>query len=163
MRKLITLLLCCSILLCGCSVARHSNTIKNASLDKYKYFYVMGTTPISSSSGAVYGSNGVVFGSSKNKSVNPEDVISGYLMKLGMVRLPSVQDNLAGKTLLVAYGESGRHSEFLGHSLEITLQFLDGASNEVVATSTAAGMGETETDDIRKALLRALNNVFGKK
>ena len=118
---------------------------------------------MSSSSGAVYGSNGVVIGSSKNNTVNPADVISGYLMKQGMVRLPSVQEKLSDKTLVVAYGESGRHSEFLGYSLEVTLQFLDGVTNEIVASSTAAGKGHTESDDIRKAILSALDNVFGEK
>ncbi len=80
MKKIIALLFISSILLCGCSVARHSNTTKNASLDKYKYFYVMGTTPVNSSTGVVYGSNGYVYGGSSSRTTNPADVISGYLI-----------------------------------------------------------------------------------
>lgn len=163
MKKIISLLFISSLLLYGCSVARHSNATKNASLDKYKYFSVIGTMPVNSSTGIIYGSNGYVYGSSSSRSTNPADIISGYLMKMGLVRLQSVSDNTADKTLIVSYGENGKHAEWIGTSKEITLQFLDGATNEIVATSTAAGMGYTESDDVRKAVLRALKNVFEPK
>ena len=74
MKRIIAYLFISAILLCGCSVARHSSTTKNSSLDKYKYFYVMGTMPVNSSTGVVYGSNGYVYGGSSSRSTNPADV-----------------------------------------------------------------------------------------
>ena len=159
MKKLLSIILGIA-LICGCSVSRHSTSQKFSSLDKYQYFIVMETSQLTSSSGAVFGTNGVVYCGSSTKSVNPSDIISGYLMKRGMVRLPAIDDNKADKTLIIAYGESGRHAEFMGHSVEITLQLLDGVTKDVVATSTAAGIGETQADDIRKAINRALKNIF---
>ena len=144
----------------GCSVSRHSTYQKMSSLDKYQYFFIPLSGTVTGGSGTVIGINGGVYGSSSKSSVNPSDIISGYLMKRGMVRLPEMKDSLADKTLIINYGESGRHSEFMGFSTEITLQFLDGLTNEIVATSTAAGMGSAVTDDIRKAVLLALDNVF---
>ena len=84
-------------------------------------------------------------------------------MKLGLIRLQSVSEKIADKTLVISYGENGKHAEWIGTSKEITLQFLDGATNEIIATSTAAGMGYTESDDVRKAVLRALKNVCEEK
>ena len=49
-----------------------------------------------------------------------------------------------------------------GYTIEITLQFLSAQSHEVVCTSTAEGMGETEADDIRIAINRALDELFNK-
>ena len=48
----------------------------------------------------------------------------------------------------------------LGYTIEITLQFLSADTHEVVCTSTAEGMGETEADDIRIAIQKALTEVF---
>ena len=51
----------------------------------------------------------------------------------------------------------------LGYTIKITLQFLTAKTHEVVCTSTAEGQGSTETDDIRIAINRALDEVFPSK
>ena len=158
MKKLLFFIL--SFAICGCSVSQYASVNKVKPLDNYKYFYVYGTTEITSSSGYVSGGQSLVLGASSSTSVNPTDVISGYLMKKGFVRVPEVNSENADRTLVVSYGESGRHPMFLGYATEVTLQFLDASNNEIVATSTAAGIGETEADDIRKALLNGLDNLF---
>ena len=41
-----------------------------------------------------------------------------------------------------------------------TIQFISAAANELVSSCTAEGQGETEADDIRQAIRRALNGLF---
>lgn len=113
-----------------------------------------------SSTGGVYGSDGYVYGSSTTKSVNPTDIISGFLMKRGYRQLNGLVDDKLDKTIIIYYGESGRHPQFLGYSTEVTIQVADAKTNELVATSTASGMGSTEADDIKKAVFKALDYIF---
>ena len=136
---------------------------KNSGLSEYKYVYITPTTGLTSGSGGVYGGNYGVYGSSVNKSVNPSDIIAGYMMRKGYVQVPEIKPEFASQTLIINYGETGRRSVFWGYTIEITLQFLSAQSHEVVCTSTAEGMGETEADDIRIALNRALDEVFPSK
>ena len=63
--------------------------------------------------------------------------------------------------MVISYGESGRRKMGFGYAIEVTIQFIDASTNELILTSTAAGIGETEADDIRKATLNCLNNIFG--
>ena len=44
--------------------------------------------------------------------------------------------------------------------IEVTLQILSADTHEVLCTGTAEGQGETEADDIRIAITRALAMVF---
>ena len=128
----------------GCSVSRFASVNKNSSFDGYKYVYVVGTNDLSSSAGYASGSQNWLYGASTSKSVNPSDVIAGYLMKKGFARLPQLSEELASKTLIVSYGESGRHPMALGYATEVTVQFIDTSTNEIVATSTAAGIGKAQ-------------------
>ena len=103
----------------------------------------------------------MVFGGSSSKSVNPTDIINGYMMKKGFRRLMDMEQSIPPKTIIISYGESGRHSMGLGYAIEVTIQLIDATTNEIILTSTAAGIGETEADDIRKATLNCLKNIFG--
>ena len=83
-------------------------------------------------------------------------------MKKGFRR--TMDDIMPEKTFIVAYGESGRHSMGLtSYAIEITLQFIDASTDKVIITSTAAGIGSTDADDIRIATLNCLKNIFGEK
>ena len=77
--------------------------------------------------------------------------------------MTELKPELADKTVIVNYGESGRRSLNLGYTIEVTIQFVSYKSNELICTCTAEGQGETEADDIRKAINRALTALFGKK
>ena len=79
-------------------------------------------------------------------------------MKKGFIRTPKLDKEHAQKTLLVSYGESGHH---WGDITEVTIQFIDASTHELVATTTAAdGWLKTEPDKIRKAILKSLKNLF---
>ena len=155
---------CGAVLLNGCvATLLPVSVTKNSGLSEYKYVYITPTTGLTSGSGGVYGGNYGVYGSSVNKSVNPSDIIAGYMMRKGYVQVPEIKPEFASQTLIINYGETGRRSVFWGYTIEITLQFLSAQSHEVVCTSTAEGMGETEADDIRIAINRALDEVFPSK
>ena len=157
------LLVFSSILFVGCSSLKAPIIQQNESITPYKYFYIMPSSELTSSSGGVYGTGYGVYGASYTKSINPSDVISGTLLKHGFVRLPELDQSLLDKTLIVNYGESGRRSKLLGYTIEVTIQFLSAKTKTVVCVCTAEGRGSTEADDIRIAINRALEPLFNHK
>lgn len=130
------------------------------SISNYKYFYITPTNSLTSSTGSTI--NGMYISSSK--SVNPSDVITGILIKQGLIRLPELKPELNDKTLLINYGESGRRSTGLGgYAIEVTIQLLSAKTTELACNCTAEGQGSTEADDIRIAINRCLNEIIPKK
>lgn len=106
-----------------------------------------------------------MYGSSVSKSVNPSDIIAGYLIRKGYIQITQIKPEQASQTLIINYGETGRRNIWgglLGYTIEITFQFISAQTHEVVCTSTAEGVGSTEADDIRIAINRALEEVFNK-
>jgi len=118
---------------------------------------------LTSSTGGTYGGQYGIYGSSTTKSVNPSDVIAGILIKEGYVILPKLKSELSNETLIVNYGESGRRNRGLGYTIEVTIQFISAKTNEMICSCTAEGQGETEADDIRQAIKRALSSLFPQK
>lgn len=144
----------------SCVTLQPVRVTRNTSLDGYTYFYITPTETKTASSQSVYYGNGV-YSSSESKSTNPADVISGYLIKRGLIRLPNVKDDLADKTMIINYGETGRRSTGLGgYTIEITLQILSAKTSEVICVVTGEGQGETEADDIRIAINRCLEELY---
>lgn len=144
----------------SCVTLQPVRVTRNTSLDNYTYFYITPTETKTGSTGGVYYG---VYGSSLSKSTNPADIISGYLFKRGMVRLPEVRSDLADKTMIINYGETGRRSTGLGYTIEITLQILSAKTSEVICVVTGEGQGETEADDIRIAINRCLEEMYRQK
>lgn len=142
--------------LAGCVTLKEPSVIQNGNLQDYQYIFLNSTSPLTSSSGTTI--NGYYY--SSTKTVNPSDVIVGYFAKRGFIVLPKLQDDLLDKTLIVNYGESGRRNVFWGYTTEVTIQFIEVASKKLVATSTAEGCGDTEADDIKEAITRALDALF---
>ena len=103
-----------------------------------------------------------IYGSSTTKSVNPSDVIAGVLIKEGLIILPELKSELSNETLIVNYGESGRRNRGLGYTIEVTIQFISAETKQMICSCTAEGQGETEADDIRQAIRRALDGLFSK-
>lgn len=147
-------------LLISCGSLKAPIIKQNEPISSYRYFYIMPTPELTSSSGGVYGSHYGVYGRSLTKTIIPSDIISGTLLKQGFVRLPEIDPNLADKTLIVNYGESGRRNLNFGYSIEVTIQFLSALTHSVVCVCTAEGQGSTESDDIRIAINRALEPLF---
>ena len=135
---------------------RPATSVKNASLDSYRYIYVSQTNSLTSSSG--YTINGDLLSSSK--TVNPADLITGIFIKEGLIRLPELKPELAEETLLINYGESGKRNTGLGgYTLEVTIQLISAKTSSLVCSCTAEGQGSTEADDIRQAITRCLNEL----
>ncbi len=155
------LLVACSLLFMGaCSPLRVPVIVKHTSVEAFRYAYVSPTKELSSSAGITSGGQFGIYGSSVTKSVNPSDVIAGMLIQKGYILLPELKPELAKETLIVTYGESGRRNRGLGYTIEVTIQFISAATNELVCSCTAEGQGETEADDIRQAIRRALDGLF---
>lgn len=153
----------CSILILGsCVPLRLPVIVKNAPIETFKYAYISPTKELTSSSGGTYGGQYGIYGSSTTKSVNPSDVISGVLIKEGFIILPELKSELSNETLIVNYGESGRRNRGLGYTIEVTIQFISAKTKQMICSCTAEGQGETEADDIRQAIRRALDGLFHK-
>ena len=64
--------------------------------------------------------------------------------------------------MLFRSGESGRRNRGLGYTIEVTIQFISAKTKQMICSCTAEGQGETEADDIRQAIRRALDGLFPK-
>lgn len=153
-------LLIISLLICGCASLRPVTTIKNGSINSYKYIYITPTNSLTSSSGTTI--SGQYYSSSK--TVNPSDVITGILTKEGLIRLPELKPELTNETLIINYGESGKRNTGLGgYTIEVTIQFISAKTSSLVCSCTAEGQGSTEADDIRQAITRCLASLLPKE
>jgi hypothetical protein len=152
-----------SFLSAGCAPLQQVSIMRVDKIENYKYIYITPTNRINSSSGAVYGNQYGVYGGSSSKSINPSEVISGVLLKEGFMQLPELKPELINETLIINYGESGRRPRGFGYTIEVTIQFLSAKNNTKVCSCTAEGQGETEVDDIRRAINRCLSGLLGKE
>ena len=109
--KQVLSILVCALAVCGCATSRYSSVNKVAPIQDYKYIYVLGTNELVSidTSVGIADEFGNASASTYINAFNPSDVIVGYLMKKGFIRAPKLDKELAHKTLLVSYGESGHY------------------------------------------------------
>ena len=147
---------------CGCASMR-SPIVKtfDDTVYNYRYFYITPTGDYTSSTG-VYGNQYGVYGGT-TKTINPASVISGILFKNGFIQVNEVNPDNARETMIISFGETGRRNVNLGYSIEVTIQFVSAYTQSPIFTCTAEGQGETEADDIRKAIQRALKPLFPAK
>jgi hypothetical protein len=97
---------------------------------------------------------------SKSRFVNPSELITGYLMKLGYSALPSIVPDLAEHTIVVTYGNTGTSSVLVAKS-GVIIQVRDAKTHQLIATSEAEGTSlEDETYAVKRAIYRALDNIF---
>lgn len=156
-RVLITLFI--AYVLTGCASMRPP-VIKtyDDSIHNYHYFYITPTGDYTSSSG-VYGNQYGVYGGT-TKSINPATLISGILFKNGFIQVNEVNPDNAKETMIVNFGETGRRCVNFGYSIEVTIQFISAYTQQPICSCTAEGQGDTEADDVRKAIQRALKPLF---
>lgn len=155
MKKILVLVLV-SISLTSCVMALKVPTaVTNGNPYNYTYVYVIPTAAVTSSSGVYNGYGGVT------KTINPSEVISGYLMHEGYTPIPSVTDDLADKTLIVSYGYTGRRPlGWFAYASCIIIQMRDAKTHQIVASCESEGCGSDETDDILQAIHTGLNTIF---
>lgn len=48
----------------------------------------------------------------------------------------------------------------MGYTTEVIIQFIAAQTNKIVCVTTAEGIGDTEADDIKEAITRALDAIF---
>lgn len=159
MKQLLTILVC-ALAVCGCATSRYSSVNKFAPIEDYKYIYVLGTNELVSIDTSVGTADefGNATASTYINAFNPSDVIVGYLMKKGFIRAPNLDKELAHKTLLVSYGESGHYR---GGIAEVTIQFIDASTHELITSTTAASGGiKSDSDKLRDAILKSLKILF---
>lgn len=143
-------LFCLTTFFCSCKSLKPATNIVHQPIQNYKYYYIYPTNSLTSSNGDLI---------SVTKSVNPSDVINGMLSKDGFIRIPELKPELMSQTMIVNYGESGRRKTGLGgYTMEVTVQFINAKTNELLSSCTAEGQGATEADDIREAITRCLNS-----
>lgn len=146
--------------LAGCYVQQSVTTHVDNSFRQYKYVYIIPTSAVTSNESMlmpVFG--GGVVGGSTSKSVNPSDVIAGYLMQKGYIMLPNLLPEFADKTLIVSYGELDRYESLSGNVFNVIVQFSNAQGN-VIASSVADEAGYTEAMAVRNAVYRALEAIF---
>lgn len=162
MKKRLIIIVLLSIVMSGCVTLQPVTITRNDKDDfsNYKYFYVNPAGTKTGSSGMVVGNKYGVYGGSETKSTDPCDVITGFLIRKGFVRVVSIDDSNKDKTFVINYGEVGRRMGFFCDNIEIVLQFSSASTNEVICTVAGEGDGETEADVIRKAIERCLNTAF---
>lgn len=131
-----------------------------SSIDGYRYVFITPTAELTSSTGVAYAVGNGLYGNT-SKTINPSDVISGIFLKNGFIRLPELKPDLLDQTIVVNYGESGRRNKGLGYTIEVTIQIISAKTSEPICICTAEGQGETEADDVRIAINRALSPLFG--
>ena len=131
-------------------------------MSKYKFVYIIPTSPITSNSGTygyisgrAYGMYGGVH-SGATKTVNPAEEICGQLVKRGYTILPEVDPDVAEETMIVAYGNIGRR-DVTPFAYAVVLQFTDAETHEKLASIEAEAYGETETVEIREAINQAFD------
>ena len=159
MRKLLILLAIITAL-AGCGTT--SSTVPTAKisgdLSRYQYVYVVPTSGVTSGGGVYSTGNGVYGGDTH--TVNPSELITGYLMKLGYSVLPSIVPDLAEHTIVVTYGNTGTSSVLVAKS-GVIIQVRDAKTHELIATSEAEGISlEDEAYAVKRAIYKALNNIF---
>lgn len=162
--KLFLLLVPCLFLFVGCYILNQPVIQRGSeeSLSDFTYVYVVPTGDKTGNAGVVYSLGYGIYASSPDKSVNPGDLIAGYLMKRGYVRLFALDSQLKESTLIVSYGEVGtRPVGLAAYTTAVTIQMVSGKTNRMVCSVTAEGIGDTEADDIRQAISRALEAVWG--
>lgn len=161
-KNVLFLLMC--IFLSSCFALKEPTITRCMDIANYQYFLVSETGEKAGARSAVYGNQYGVYGGGGTKSVNPADIITGTLIKNGYVKLIEISPELLDNTMIVNYGESGKRMLGIwGYTLEVTIQFISAKTKEVICTCTAEGVGETEADDIRKAIGRCLSTVFPAK
>ncbi len=101
----------------------------------------------------------VYINSSAAKEMSPDDLIEGILLKKGIFRIRTQDSNNKNNLLIAKFATSGKREVMLGYTMEVTIALLDARSLEVVYTCTAEGMGATEVDDVREAIIRCLSGI----
>lgn len=162
MKRILQIILCCVsiFIFSGCISLNPTAISRHGSLDGYRYFYVTPTAERNSVSGGTYGNQYGVFGSTSSNSVSPSELIAGYLMNRGYVRVPEVKEQTAKQTMIINYGDGNSREGLDEFAIEVTIQIINAETNELVCICRADAKADTEAKAIRYATEKCLNEIF---
>ncbi len=163
MKKIYSLLfLCVGVLLfASCLSVAPTSISRNGSLEGYRYFYVTPTAERTSIKGDTWGNKNGTYGSTTSNSVNPADLIAGYLMGRGYVRVPEVKAENADQTMVINYGDGNNREGFWSErAITVTMQILNGKTNDLIVVCKAEEKGGDEAVATRLAIEKAMNEIF---
>lgn len=147
------------LFVCGCASMRPATINRtDDSIFNYKYFCIGQTGNYTGSIDAYSNQYGIFGGETKN--TNPSANIAGILFKNGFIQVNEVNPENANETMFVNFAETGRRNVNLGYSIEVTIQFVSASTQQLICSCTAEGQGDTEADDVRNAIDRALKPLF---
>lgn len=151
-----------ALMFTSCLSIAPTSISRNGSMEGYRYFYVTPTAERNSVRGETYGSkHSGVWGSTTSNSVNPADYIAGYLMGRGYIRVPEVKKEDAAQTMVINYGEGNmREGIFDIRAITVTLQILNGQTNDLLCVCKAEEKSGDEASATREAIEKALNEIF---
>ena len=149
-----------AFLFSSCISLAPTSISRNGSLDGYRYFYVTPTAERNSVSGGTYGNQYGVYGSTSSNSVSPSELIAGYLMNRGYVRVPEVKTENAKQTMIINYGDGNSREGLDEFAIEVTIQILDAEKNGLICICRADAKADTEAKAIRRATEKCLNEIF---
>ena len=152
-----------TVILCSCEPLKQPTIVKYEPIISYKYAIVSPTNALTSGTGGAYGSQFGLFGFSESESINPSDIISGYLMKKGFIIIPAIEPQLANETLIISYGEKNRRKYVFEYAYEISLQFISAKDHEIVCACTSEASGNSRIEGLKNAILQALDISFSTK
>ncbi|MCR5827459.1 MAG: hypothetical protein K6G53_03490 [Bacteroidales bacterium] len=167
MKRFYTVLLSITSLLmlhgCGTMALLPVQIDEKSHLDSYKYFYINATGSTTSRSNVGVNVGYGVYVTDSDKTVNPGDFISGYLIKKGYIRVAEMPFLYPNDTFIVNYGEGDRrkgNTIIDQYAQEVILQFISAKNNEVICTIKGEGSGYTQAEEIHNALQRCLDSYF---
>lgn len=163
MKKIYSFLLLCAgvVLFTSCLSIAPTSISRNGSLEGYRYFYVTPTAERTSVSGDVWGGKSGTYGATTSNSINPADLIAGYLMGRGYVRVPEVKAENANQTMIINYGDGNNREGFwTERAVTVTIQIINGKTNDLLCVCKAEAKGGDDARATRFAIEKALNEIF---
>ncbi|KWW29075.1 MAG: hypothetical protein AUK63_1631 [bacterium P3] len=149
-----------AFLFSNCISLAPTSISRNGSLEGFRYFYVTPTAERNSVSGGTYGNQNGVYGSTSSNSVSPSELIAGYMMNKGYVRVPEVKAENAKQTMIINYGDGNSREGMDEFAIEVTIQILGAEKNDLICICRADAKANTEAKAIRRATEKCLNEIF---
>ena len=145
---------------CGTMVSRRADIWDKPDLSKYKYVYVSPTASVTSVSGYTFGTGTGLFGAVSSESAMISNLISGYFMKHGFVKLPQIDYAKRSRTIIVNYGECVLVKRGLTYCTEVVIQLVNASDNGLICITTAEGNGDTDAGDVKDGIMKCLQSIF---
>jgi len=116
----------------------------NSPMRQYHFAYIIPSgeaLSIGSSVGVAVG-GGLAVGSGSSSSISTTDVIGAKLIERDIVRLPSIDANIASETMVISHGTVNVEQGLFGNRVMVKIQVTDAQSHALLCSVKASGYGE---------------------